>query len=132
MPQAVAQAVNFPIYYPDQKKLPAGYSLNSNSFKYLPGQGVLYYVSYDNGKRLVFTLQQKPSGSDLANFNKKYIPINRQVLTLVGTATMGAIGDQTVVSLPTDSNTWIIITGPADIYATSQLTQVVRSIKKAS
>jgi hypothetical protein len=129
VPKNVAQAVNFPIYYPDPQKLPAGYNLNS--FKYVPGQGVLYYVSYDNGKRLVFTLQQKPSSQDLAAFNKKYIPIHRQVLTLVGTATIGAIGSQTVVSLPTDK-TWVIITGPSDIYGTDQLTQVLQSIKKSS
>jgi hypothetical protein len=131
VPLAIAQSVNFPIYYPDPQKLPTGYSLNSSSFKYVPGQGIVYYVNYDNGKRLVFTLQKKPSNDELATFNKKYIPIHREVLTSLGTATIGGISGQTIVSLPTDNLTWIIITGPANIYATDKLTQVVESLKKA-
>jgi hypothetical protein len=131
VPAAVTSAVNFPIYYPNPSKLPAGFTLNQSSFKYVPRQGVLYYVNYDSGKKLIFTVQQKPSAGELANFDKQYLAIHRQVLTLVGTATIGAINDQTVVSLPTDSNAWIIMTGPADIYANDDLSQVLKSLQKS-
>jgi hypothetical protein len=130
VPKNISKSVNFPIYYPDQKKLPSGYTLSKSSFKSPQPGAVLYSVQYDNGKKLVFSVQQKPSDSDLAAFVKNYIPIHRQVLTLVGTATVGAIGPQTVVSLPTDSNTWIIVTGPANAYGTDNLAQVLKALKK--
>lgn len=131
VPKNVQKAANFNIYYPDPNQLPNGYTLNTSSFKYISGKGVLYNVTYGS-KKLVFTLQQKPSDSELSFFKRQYIPINRQVLTLVGTATEGAIGPQTVVSLPVDTdNVWIIVTGPADAYATPNLAQVLKAIRKS-
>lgn len=130
VPKNISKQVNFPIYYPDQKKLPPGYTLSKSSFKSPQPGAVLYVVYYDKNQKLVFSVQQKPSDSDLAAFVKNYIPIHRQVLTLVGTATIGAIGKQTVVSLPTDSNTWIIVTAPANVYGTDALAQVLKALKK--
>ena len=133
VPKSIRQSVNFPIYYPDPKKLPAGYNLNQSSFKSINSDAIAYSVSYSNNKKLIFSVQKKPSDNELANFNKQYIPIHRQVLTLVGTATEGVIGSQTVVSLPAnDSNAWIIITGPSDAYATTNLAQVLKAIRKSS
>lgn len=131
IPSNITKTVNFPLYYPNQKKLPVGYKLDTNSFQ-TPSQNVVVYsVIYSSQKKLVFSLQQKPSTDELASFNKQYLPIHRQVLTQVGTATEGAIGQQTVVSLPADTdNTWIIITGPSDIYGTANLTQVLRALTK--
>ena len=130
VPRKIQQQVNFPIYYSVQNKLPSGYNLDLNSFTVPQNNVVLYTVRYGSNKELKFTLQDKPSTSELANFTKKYIPINRQVLTLSGTATEGAIGQQTVVSLPTNDDVWILITGPSNSYGTDALAQVLKSITK--
>jgi hypothetical protein len=132
VPAHIQQVVKFPIYYPDPAKLPAGYHLNSQSFQSPQTGVVVYSVVYNNGQKMVFSLQAKPSTAELASFNKRYIPIHSQVLTLVGTATEGAINQQTVVSLPVDqSGTWIIVTAPQNAYGTDELTQVLRAIKKS-
>lgn len=130
VPSKLSKAVDFPVYYPDPKKLPNGYSLNEKSFK-SPQSGVIVYaVSYGKGQKLVFSVQHKPSSDDLASFVKTYIPINRQVLTLAGTATVGAIGQQTVASLPTDTNAWIIVTGPANAFGSNDFSQVLQALRK--
>jgi len=129
VPKNIRQNVSFPIYYTDQKKLPSGFTLNPNSFKNPQKDGVLFTVIYDGGKKLVFTEQTKPSNDELGYFNSKYIPIHRQILTSVGTATIGAINQETVVSLPTDNN-WIIMTGPSKIDQAS-LDTVLKSLTKS-
>jgi hypothetical protein len=130
VPKSIAKQVNFPVYYPDQKKLPVGYLLSKTSFKSPQPGVVVYAVNYGNGKHLVFSVQRKPSDDELAAFVKNYIPIHRQILTLSGTATIGSINNQTVASLPTDHNTWIIMTGPMSIYATDDLANVLKAITK--
>lgn len=131
VPKVVRGKIDFPIYYPDPAKLPAGFVLDSSSFKSVSPEAVLYIVNYGTNKKLVFTVQKKPSDSELDNFNKQYIPIHRQVSTSVGTATIGAIGNQTVVSLPTKDSSWILMTGAPDMYNTSNLAQVLKAIRKA-
>jgi hypothetical protein len=132
VPAGLQQRVSFPIYYPDPKKLPAGYTLIPSSF-HLEGsnsEAVLYTVSYSGNKKLVFTIQQKPSSHELANFVKLYIPVHRIVATVAGIATVGSINQQTVVSLPTDTKAWILVTGPSDLYGTDQLSQVLKAIRR--
>jgi hypothetical protein len=131
VPEKIRKSVSFPIYYPDQSKLPSGYVLNNSSFSSPSTEAALYTVKYNNNKKLIFTVQKKPSDAELANFNKRYIPIHRQVLTSIGTATEGTINNQTVVSLPADDdNAWIIISGPSDAYGTNNLAQALKSLKK--
>jgi hypothetical protein len=133
VPVALAQSVNFPIYYPVQAKLPAGYTLDLSSFKRPVQNGVSYSVSYSHSKKLVFSLQPKPSASELQNFTANYIPLHNSYQTPTGQALLGAYdtktGTETLVSLPTGSNTWIIITAPYDI-SQDQLKQVLSSLHK--
>jgi hypothetical protein len=133
VPKAVAQAVNFPIYYPDPKKLPAGYSLNSSSFTVAVKNGVSYSVSYGNGKKLVFSVQTKPSDAELQTFNSSYIPLRIDYQTPVGQAEIGAYNDhgkvETLVSLPTNTNAWIVITCPYDINQ-ADLKQILSSLRQ--
>jgi hypothetical protein len=128
VPLSIRRNANFSIYYPDQAKLPAGYTLNTGSFKFADNTAVIYTVSYGANKKLTFSVQKKPADTIIQKFATGYIPLHTNVTTPTGTALVGAIGMQTVVSLPTKGNAWIIITGPSDTDQT-RLTQVLRSIK---
>jgi hypothetical protein len=128
VPKAIRQSVDFPVYYPDPKKLPSGYTLNLSSFKTPIKNGVTYSVSYGNGKQLVFSVQPKPSPAELQTFDGNYLPLKTTYQTPVGQAEIGAYNLKTLVSLPTSSSTWIIITAPPNINQ-GQLKQVLSSIK---
>jgi hypothetical protein len=133
VPGDVQRAVRFPVYYPDPKRLPAGYALDVHSFKAPVKDGVTYVVRYGTGKNIVFSVQSKPSDSDLQSFNASYIPLRNDYRTMVGQAEIGAYLSngrlQTLVSLPTDSNAWLIITAPPDINH-DQLQQVLQALQK--
>lgn len=135
VPIAITRDVNFPIYYPDQKKLPAGYTLNAKSFS-TPRRGVvLYAVDYGNGNKLVFSVQQKPSDNDIQTFYANYLPLRNHWQVSLGGAEFGARNAtkdqlQSVVSLPvTNDNSWLLITSPYDVNQ-DQLKQVLQSLKK--
>jgi hypothetical protein len=128
VPKSIAKQVDFPIYYPAQKQLPKGYTLSKTSFKSPQSGVVVYAVTYGNGKRLVFSVQKKPSDDELASFVKTYIPIHREALTLVGKATIGSLNNRTVVSIPTDSGTWILVTGPPEAYGTDALSKTLKAL----
>lgn len=124
-----AGLLGYAIYYPNQKLLPPGYTLNRNSF-YDSDQAILYTVSYGNNQKIVFSDQAKPSIGAIESFYQKNIPLNLTYQTNIGTATIGAIKNQTLVSLPTDTNAWLLITAPNDINQ-NQLNQVLKSIEIA-
>jgi hypothetical protein len=129
VPRALAQSVNFPVYYPDPKKLPAGYTLNLGSFAAPVKNGVNYSVNYDNGKKIVFSVQLKPADSELQSFNSSYIPLRIDYQTPVGQAEIGSYHSKTLVSLPVINGPWIIITAPLDINQ-DQLKSVLSSIRR--
>jgi hypothetical protein len=132
VPKNIKSAVSFPIYYPDQKKLPDGYTLDINSFKNPVKDGVAYLVRYGAGKKLVFSLQNKPLSADLQQFNSNFIPLHNELRTDIGTAEIGAYNAkgslQTLISLPTNESTWIIITAPPDVNQ-DQLKHILKSIR---
>jgi len=130
IPTIIRNSVTFPVYYPDQQKLPTGYTLNLNSFG-SPQKGVVVYtVTYGLNKKLIFTLQPKPSDNDLHTFYQNQVPLHFTWHTKVGTAIVGVLRQQTFVSLPTtNDNAWILITGPTDVNQ-NQLKQVIQAIKK--
>jgi hypothetical protein len=111
VPKALVKQMPFPIYYPDPKKLPAGYTIDKSSFNSPAKDVVLYAVDYKGGK-LVFSVQLKPSAVELNAFNTQRIPLHDTLKTSVGTAVIGAIGKQSIISLPTDTNAWVIVTAP--------------------
>jgi hypothetical protein len=128
VPVSIQRKVNFPVYYPVQSKLPVGYTLNTSSFSVGNGAAV-YAVSYNQGKKIVFAVQQKPSAVDIQGFYTTHMPLHSDVNTPVGTAAIGVINQQTVVSLPTKSNAWLLITAPLNINQ-KHLKQVVQAIVK--
>lgn len=132
IPAYIAEAVNFRLYYPLQKDLPAGYRLDLNSFKRPVQNGVTYTVVNNENQKVIFSLQPKPSDADLQNFTSSYIPLHNTYQTPSGQALLGAYntkeGTETFVSLPTNSSTWIIVTAPYNIDQ-AQLKQVLSSLR---
>ena len=113
VPASIRRAAGFNIYYPLSSKLPAGYKLDSSSFK-SSDSAVLYRIS-GGGGQLVVSEQKKPGDDQIALFYKNYMPLHNDVQLSIGKAAIGVIGQQTVVSIPTDNDSWILITAPRDI-----------------
>lgn len=129
VPLAIRQSVNFDIYYPDPAKLPAGYHLDTRSFS-SNNLAVVYRVNYGNGQKLVFSDQEKPSDGDIQQFYAKHMPLHINVSTSVGTAAIGIIGTKAVASLPTNSNSWLLVTAPSN-FDSNVFARVLRTIQKA-
>lgn len=129
VPISVRKSVNFDVYYPDPKKLPAGYTLNIKSFE-ASNQAVVYSVSYGNNQHFVFTDQKEPSPTSIQGFYKAHMPLTISVNTNVGTAQIGVLNNETVVSLPTNTNAWILMTAPLNA-SQQAVRQVIGSMTKA-
>ena len=129
VPQNISQLVSFPIYYPDPNKLPKGYKLDVKSFSAPLKNGVTYTVNYGNDNKIVFSVQPKPSADELLTFDGNFLPLRTSYQTAVGQAEIGAYNLKTLVSLPTNSSSWIIITAPPNINQ-DQLKQVLSAITK--
>ena len=133
VPQSINKQINFPIYYPDAKRLPSGYVLDKNSFR-SPQKGVVIYsVIYDSNKKIVFSVQQKPSDSIIQDFYANSIPLRNHFNISLGDLEIGAFGSGktlgTVASLTTKDGSWLIVTAPGDINQL-QLEQVMNSLKR--
>ena len=129
VPLAIRQSVGFSVYYPDPAKLPAGYRLDMQSFSN-NSLVVVYDVTYSGNQRLVFSVQQKPAATAIQNFTAKRLPLHLTVTTGIGTAAIGVIGTQTVVSLPTSGNAWLLVTGPLNTDQ-GKLSQVLQALQIA-
>lgn len=127
VPEQIRRSVPFAIYYPDPAKLPAGYHLDTNSFS-TGNQAVLYTVKYAHNQHIVFTVQAKPSEADLKTFYANRLPLRTEVSTAVGTAAIGALGNQTIASLPTTGAAWLIITAPPDLKP-GVLEQIIKALR---
>ena len=133
VPSTISKSVSFPVYYPESKKLPQGYSLDKGSFN-SPEQGVVVYsINYDDAKKLSISVQEKPEDSKIEEFYSNYIPLRNKIQTELGEAEIGAYGPEnnvkTVASLVANNRSWIIITAPYDIDQ-DQLKQVLNSLRK--
>jgi hypothetical protein len=128
VPASVSSNVNFKIYYPDQARLPAGYRLDLGSFRSPVKNGVAYSVSYGNGKKIVFSVQTKPSDQELQSFNTNYIPLKLDFQTALGQGEIGAYNGQTLASLPIVNGPWVVVTAPDDVNQ-DHLKHVMRSLK---
>ena len=131
MPTSLRKTVQFDVYYPDSKKLPVGYNLDRNSFS-SNNQAILYTISGKTGKINV-SVQQRPSDSDIKGFYAVHLALRNNLSLPIGTAAIGAINNganlYSFVSIPTNTNAWIIVNGPANINQ-DDLKQILRSFKK--
>lgn len=133
VPQEIQSAVDFSIYYPDSKGVPAGYALDTKSFKLAQPGVVLFAVTYDNGKDITFSEQRQPSSSDIDKFVSSYIPINTSLQLTFGQAKIGAYGSapniRTVASLPIHNGPWLIVTAPSNVNH-DDLAKILQSLTK--
>ena len=133
VPQKIQRAVDFSIYYPNTKKMPAGYTLDIQSFRLAQPGVVLFAVTYGGGKDITFSEQQQPSNDDINKFVSSYIPLNTILQLPLGQAKIGAYGTapdiRTVASLPIHNGPWLIITAPPNV-SHDDLAQVMRSLTK--
>jgi hypothetical protein len=82
--------------------------LDVSSFNIPADNVVLYSLKYAQGNKLVFSIQHKPSNADISTFVNQRMPIRIEFSTKLGRASLGIIGQQAVVSLPTNDNLWIL------------------------
>lgn len=132
VPKNIQKAVSYPVYYPDPKKLPAGYNLDPNSFSAPKPDVIVYSLRNKSRQKLSISVQAKPDDSVIQDLYNRAIPLRSQYQTKIGLAQIGVYQSstpQTIASLPTNDNVWIIITGPVNINQT-ELKQVLSSLKK--
>lgn len=127
IPASISQATPFSIFYPESTQLPKGYIFDTASLS-ASSQAIVYSVTYGQGKKIAFTLQKKPSENELKTFHANQIPLRNEVNVPIGTASIGVLNNQTLASLPTDKNSWLIITAPQDINQ-DDLRQVLKALR---
>lgn len=127
VPDSIIKSVSYKIYYPNQAKLPKGYTFDKGSFSTPVKNGVTYAVNYPGNNKIVFSLQSKPSDSELQSFKANFIPLSNEVRTSLGQADIGAYNQQTLVSFPLNDGPWIVITAPSDINQ-DRLKEVLNSL----
>ena len=113
-PAAICKEASFTVYIPQANKLPVGYKLDTQSFSY-GNQAVIYQINYGNNQHLAVSEEIKPSASDITAFYRQHMPLAFTSQTSSGTVTIGVINNEAVASLPTNTNTWILIAGPLDV-----------------
>jgi hypothetical protein len=132
VPTEIKKTVSFPIYYPEQSKLPPGYSLDNTSFRFAQ-PGVVVYAIQKGSQQLVFSEEETPGGNVVDKFTSSYIPLHNTITTDLGKAAVGAAGQganlQTIVSLPITKGPWLIITAPADTKQ-SDVQQILQALTK--
>jgi hypothetical protein len=129
VPPSVSHQVHFDIYYPDPTRLPSGYSLDAQSFT--ANHTTVLYKIHHGDQELIVTLQQKPSTLAIQTFYHVHMPLTITVPTKVGTASLGVLNNETVVSLPTNTNTWLLMTAPLNADE-AQIRRVIQAMILAS
>lgn len=133
IPASIVSSVSFPIYYPNQNKLPSGYTLNPNSFEKVSSGVILFSVSYARNQNIAIVEQAMPASSVIARYAVDYIPLHNNINTPNGKAIYGAYdngnGLKSVVSLEINGGPWLIATAPSSINR-SDFIRVIDSLIK--
>lgn len=132
VPASIRSGAGFPVYYPQQSKLPPGYTLDTGSFRRASGGVIVYSINSSDDQNLSVTEEAQPPSNIIDTFIKNYIPLHSSLTTGLGQAQIGAYGQKpnfhAVASLPINQGPWLIITAPPDIKQ-SVLKQIVESLK---
>ncbi|HET9174067.1 MAG TPA: hypothetical protein VFN56_02160 [Candidatus Saccharimonadales bacterium] len=133
VPKAIQQAVPFPIYYPVQHKLPAGYQLDNSSFHITDPQVVIYSLKDATGQLIIFSEEKSPGSSIIDKFTASAIPLHTTQHTALGQADFGAYNNgqdvRTIVSLPITDGPWLIVTSPQGDSQTD-LQHIIEALKR--
>ena len=99
------QSVTIPLYYP--KNLPNGYTDNNDSLAIK--QNVFYSsVTGPNNTKFYITQQPIPDNFNFVDFSKKFL--NPDTFSSdAGQVVAGQVGSNTIGSIKTNKNTWILI-----------------------
>ncbi len=127
IPLSIRNKVPFNVYYPISSKLPKGYYFDAKSLS-ATNITVVFDVKTSSDQSLIFSEQAKPSASALQIFYSRYMPLHFNFKTSVGNAGIGVINNRTVASLPTNTNTWILLSAPSSINQT-RLRQTLSAIR---
>ena len=115
VPANIRNTVAFSIPYPDPAKLPAGYHFDTSSFS-ATSQVVLYSITYGSNRHIAFSVQAKPSDSELDDFIKTRLPTHDTITTDIGPAAAGSSSTQLLASIPmTQGGAWILVTAPVNL-----------------
>jgi len=123
LPADIKKEANFTLYYP--KKVPEGFHFD-NALYDASTHVVTYDYTTNDGNKLYFSLQPKPSNFNFDNFNKKQLSGAHQTDTPIGAATIGILQQETVSSVVTDK-TWVLISAGEKV-SLDQLEQVSKSL----
>ena len=134
IPKSILAAVNYPVYYPAENRLPAGYTLDKRSIELVSPKVVILVVKYGSRNMIVFNEQSNPGSGVINQYSSDYIPIHTTFWTPLGNAILGAYNDghsiKSVVSLPINNGPWIIVTAPSNIDQTN-LKDILDSLTKS-
>ena len=125
VPIAVQKSVPFTIYFPNQKKLPAGYNLDIRSFS-ASSEAVVYAITYGPGKNIAITAQQKPDNAAIQSLYSQ-VASRTTISTPAGTATVGSLNGKAFAGIPTKTGVWLLATAPASIN-TGQFKAVLQTL----
>ena len=112
VPYSIRHSVKFDVYYP-KDTVKKGQRFNASEFSIQDnGAALTFAVGVPGGPNLVISEQPKPTQGELALFYKTRMPVTIPINTPAGTAQLGGLNKETFVSLPTNTNTWVIATAP--------------------
>jgi hypothetical protein len=118
---------SFPLYYPT--KPPTGYKIELGSIKAAEDQPVLLMgLSNENGQSFIITQQDQPDGLTLDKL-KEVTKETQSIGSVLGEAITGSTDDKQITNVLT-GDTWIIITSPKGQLDTTQLNQILGSLKE--
>jgi hypothetical protein len=112
--------VSYTLFYP--QTLPAGFYVDQHSFEQT-STVTTYTVIYSGNKKLIFSIQPRPSSFDFDGFHEN----SKELKSSIGQAYAGAVDGKTVVSI-LSGNSWLLIGIPSEI-KTSVLELVLSDIQ---
>jgi hypothetical protein len=124
-PADIRSKATIALFYPS--KLPAGYTINSNSIHL--DSGVLTYAATNGDKRIVFTTQPAPTGFDFQAFIQKYLKNIQPVSTTYGQGFIGQSQDRSLGSMVSGNSWFILSTNNAQI-SQDNLRLIISNLKK--
>jgi hypothetical protein len=120
IPKEYADKVSFPLYYPD--KLPAGFARDTGVMS-ANSEALVYGFRDQEGKRLVVTIQARPAGLSVNDFNP-----TKEFGTHIGRAYVVDLDGRSTAAIVNDTSL-VVVNAPEGI-ALSSLETFVNSLRR--
>lgn len=129
-PAAIQEQVsNLTLFCPNPKRLPKGMSADLAGAS--AGGGAVIYIVHDGAATISISQQKQPTDSQLNTFTANVIPLYITLPTALGTARIGATQNQSLASLPTKQQTWMLVATPKN-YSIDRLSALLKSLQPSS